>query len=284
MNANQINIALLISIITFSSCHTNKDYFSNEKVNYFPVGKNGKWGYTDANGDLTIDYKFESVTFFSGDRAAVKLNGKYGFINKHGEFIGKPKYDTIGYFTATRANVTKRGKRLTIDRKGKKLKEGIIISTGGNAMPNANPLDYFEVIDNKYLLNKKDFENEQRLDPVAELGIMDFTFDEVLPFSWNSFIVVKSNKYDIFLLNAGGLINLWVEVIEPIRRDWSNVNSSQYARFKKEGKWGLISNSGKILIEPEFYNFKNAHGQYYLVEYQPNYWGYISQAKRLFRE
>lgn len=97
-------------------------------------------------------------------------------------------------------------------------------------------------------------------------------------------IVSKDNKYDIYLLNSGGLKNLWADNIEPIRYDWSNRVSAQYAKLKINGKWGLISSSGKILIDPEFYTIENAHGQYYLVEYKPNHWGYISQTKRIFKE
>ena len=69
-----------------------------------PIGKNGKWGYANEDGDLTIEYNFEKVTFFKGDRAAAKLDGKFGFINKEGRNFQKPKFDSIGYFTNERAN------------------------------------------------------------------------------------------------------------------------------------------------------------------------------------
>ena len=158
---------LLLSIIVITSCKTNKNTISVEDVNLFPIGKNGKWGYANENGEMAIDYKFDNVTFFKGDRAAAKSNGKYGFIDKNGEYFKKPTFDSIGYFTREKANVVRRGKGLTIDRNGKKLKEGIIISTGGNSMVNAKPLDYFELKDDKYVLNNKNFENERRLDPSA---------------------------------------------------------------------------------------------------------------------
>jgi len=167
---------LLFSIVAITGCKTNQSIISSEYINLFPVGKNGKWGYANKNGELTIDYKFEKVTFFKGGRAAAKLNGKFGFINKDGEFFKKPKYDSIGYFNNERANVIERGKRFTIDRNGKKLKEGIIISTEGNPFENAKPLDYFESKSGKFVLNKKDFENEKRLDPTANFEISDFTF------------------------------------------------------------------------------------------------------------
>ncbi|MCB9309409.1 MAG: WG repeat-containing protein [Lewinellaceae bacterium] len=257
---------------------------TNEYVNYFPIGKNGKWGYANEDGDLTIEYNFEKVTFFKGDRAAAKLDGKFGFINKEGEFFKKPKFDSIGYFTNERANVIKRGKQFAIDRSGKKLKEGITISTEGNPFENAKPLDYFELKGGKFVLNNKEFENAKRLDPTANFEISDFTFEEVIPFSRNSFIVKKGNKYDIYLLNYGGLKNLWVDNIEPIQYEWNNGISSNYAKYQKDGKWGLLSNTGKILIEPDYFTIKNATGQYYLVEYKPNHWGYVSQTKKMFKD
>jgi len=85
-------------------------------------------------------------------------------------------------------------------------------------------------------------------------------------------------------LNSGGLKNLWIDNIEPIQYEWNNGMSSQYAKFQIDGKWGLISSTGIILINPEFYSIKNAHGQYYLVEYKPRHWGYISQTKKMFKD
>lgn len=275
--------AVFITIAVLTSCNTTKDVILNKQENLFPIGKNGKWGYVNEIGDLKIGYKFDKVTFFSGERAAAKIDGKYGFINKNGIFFKKPRFDSIGYFTNSKAIVIRKGKRLTIDINGKKLKEGIINSTGSKPFENAKPIDYFESKDGKYVLNNKDFENEKRLKPSADFGIGDFTFEEVIPFSSNSFIVKKDNKYDIYLLNSGGLKNLWVDKIEPIEYEWNNGNSSNYAKYKTGGKWGLLSNTGKILIEPEYYNIKNATGQYFLVEYKPNHWGYVSQTKKMFK-
>jgi hypothetical protein len=275
---------LFLSLVILASCKTNKNTVTNEYVNLFPIGKNGKWGYANEDGNQVIDYKFEKVSFYRGGRAAAKLNGKFGFINMDGAFIEKPKYDSIGYFTAHEASVVKKGKVIAIDRNGKKLKEGFIIATEGNAMENAEPLDYFDLQGGRYVLNKKDFKNEQRLDPKAELDMWDFTFDKVLPFSWNSFIVRKDKSYDIYLLNSGGLKDLQLDNIKPIRYQWNNAISSQYAKFEIDGKWGIISSTGNILIDPEFYSIENASGQYYLVEYKPDRWGYISQAKRMFKD
>ena len=278
-----IYVKLLFAFILIWSCKTNKEACANHNANLFPIGKNGKWGYANENGDLVINYKFEKVTFFKGERAAAKLKGKFGFINKDGEFFSKPKFDSIGYFNDKKANVIKKGKRLTIDKNGKKLNEGIVISTERNTMGNAKLSDYFELIEGKYKLNTKNFENEKRLDPAANFEIVDFTFEKVLPFSWNSFIVKKDNKYDIYLLNSGGLKNLSLDSIEPIRYEWNNSISSQYAKFEDKGKWGIISSNGIVLIDAAFYAIANAQGQYYLVEYKPNHWGYLSQSKKMFK-
>ncbi len=275
---------LFISIVAIASCKTSKNTFSNEYIKLYPIGKNDKWGYVNEQGDLLIDYKFDKVTFYHGDRAAAKYRGKFGFINRNGEFIGKPEFDSIGYFTNQIANVTKGGKKLSIDRNGKKLDEGIIIANEGPGKLNSNPLDYFQVIDKQYVLNEKEFANEQRLDPISNFEISDFTFSEVIPFSSKSMIVRKGNKYGIYVLNSIGLKEIWVDEIVPLQIEKYRNYEANYAKFRKGNKWGIVSNSGHIEIEPEFYSIEQFTGRIYLVEYKPHHWGCISLSKRYYKD
>ncbi len=196
---------LWILAVIFVGCKTNNKTFLNENLNLYPIGQNDKWGFVNEQGDLVIAYKFDQVSLFVEDRAAAKYKGKFGFINSNGEFIGKSRYDSIGYFNAKEAIVKKRGKYLTIDRDGKKLDKGIIRFNEGLSKLNSNPLDHFQLVDNQYVLNEKDFANEKRLDPNSNFKISDFTFKEVIPLSSKSFIVKKDNKYGIYVLNFIGL-------------------------------------------------------------------------------
>ncbi len=278
-------LILLLSTLTLLAigCRSHSQLTrSTDHETLYPVSMHGLWGYADEEGTVVIDYKYEQASFFVGGRAAAKSNGKYGFINRNGHFITKPIYDSIGYYTLTQANVIRRGKSLTIDNNGKKQESGILVSVGGNSRPAAHPTEYFELIDDKYVLDAPLVANEQRLDPLADYQVDDFTFDDVRQFSWKSMIVVSNNSSDLYLLNNGGLKGLNFDHIEPIRYHWNNQASTQYAKFYTDGRWGVMSSSGDILIEARYENIDSAYGQYYLVEYQPDCWGYVSQSKQYF--
>jgi hypothetical protein len=282
-------IFITIILALCMGCKTQQNVYPIKQVKLYPISENDLWGYADEDGELEIQYQFEEVTFFSGDRASVKLGGKYGFINKEGEFLIKPKYDSIGYFDHTEAIVTENGKNSTINRKGKNLNKGIMISKCGYGIEYAsNPKDIFDKIGNKYILNKRHFQNQRRLDPTAKFEISDFTFDEVIPFSSKSVIVIKDDKFDIYVhYNSVGLKGIWADEMVPNfndKRESYKLIQAKNANFRVGEKWGLISNLGHIELEPEFYGIKNAPGMFYIVEYMPKHWGCMTLRKRYFKQ
>lgn len=283
MKHNQLFIIIAIMLI---GCKTQKGLNPIGKVELYPIGKNGLWGYANEYGEVEIPYQFDSVSFFHVDRASVKKDGKFRFINRFGEYQIKQKYDSIGYFDYYKANVVKNGKKLTIDRNGKKLDEGIIIGRCGTGIEYAsNPNDIFQKINNKYILNKKEFENQKRLDPTANYKLSNFTFDDVMPFSSKSVIVKKDGKFGIYVhFNSVGLREVWADEIIP---NFSNKNGpgkliqARNAKYKINDKWGVISSLGHIQIEPEFMDIKY-YSNKIMVEYKPNHWGCITWKKKYF--
>ena len=282
-------ILIIILLTLLIGCKTQRNVYPFKQVNLYPISENGLWGYANEEGQLIIPFQFEKVTFFTGDRASVKQDGKYGFINGKGEYIIKPKYDSIGYFNLNEAIVTKKGKILTIDRYGKKLNEGIVIGYCGTGIEFASePNDIFDKVGHKWILNTKGFENQRRFDPTAEYEISDFTFDDVIPFSSKSVIVIKNNKFDIFVhYNSIGLKGIWADEIVPNfenKQEGNSLIQAQYAKFRIGGKWGLISNLGHVELEPEFYEIEQAPGRFYFVEYKPKHWGTMTLTKRYFKQ
>ena len=52
-----------------------------------------KYGYIDINGNVIIDYKYDSASSFSDDGyAVVEINGKCGIIDKNGKWLYKPQF------------------------------------------------------------------------------------------------------------------------------------------------------------------------------------------------
>ncbi len=283
---------LFTSIIGYSffSCSNPKRISQpNELLKIYPIGKNGLWGYADKNGEVVIDYQFEAVNFFCAGLAGAKKEGKYGFINRLGAYEIKPQFDSVDIFTPNTARVYKNNKSYRIDRKGKKTKQDYFGSGSCGAPSNfSDPMDYFKKTGNQYELLESELKHLQRLDPAANLTNSDFTFDELIPFSSRSIIVRKGEKYGIYVhYNRVGLKELWVDEITPFYMSSLRGNFSYEARTAKVrigDKWGLVSSMGHLVLEPEFYTIKRSSGIFYLVEYQPNYWGHMTLSNRYFKK
>jgi len=284
-------LLLVVIGVTLLACSTtNRISEPGATVKIYPIGLNGLWGYADEQGEIIINYQYDSAQFFTSGLAAVEIKGKYGFINRLGEFEVKPKYDSIingyGYDAAL---VSNNGKSYWINRQGKKLKnhKGINLICGTGEMEAADPAVHFDIKKGKYYLKESEFIQQQRLNPHANFSMVDFTFDEVLEFSPESLIVRKGNKFNIYIPFDGvGLKEEWFDEIIPhyslSSRTHIKQSAATTARVRKGNKWGVISYRGELFIEPEFITMKPSVGIFYLVEYQPGHWGHITFKNRYF--
>ncbi len=277
---NKIYFLTLLLLSFLLNCKTNKTmvFKYNEKIELFPIGKNGMWGYADDNGDIKIPYQFQKVSFFDSGRASVKSNGKFGFINTQGKFVTKPKYDSIGYFNDEKAIVVKNGKKSTIYRNGKKSKEGIVIQSCGYGSPVAysfNSDDYFDKINGKYVLNSKEQTTIKRLNPRDSFSIDDYTYDNVTLLTYERFIVEKNKKFGIYIYPIG-VKGVWADEIIP-SKDLSNI------KYRNGDKWGIISYDGFIFIKATYFSINYNFGSLYLAEYKPNCFGYLTYEKLYFK-
>ena len=56
--------------------------------------KDGKWGYTDREGNLKVDYPYDQVTELNEyGFAGIKLRNKWGVINQEGQVVQEPIYE-----------------------------------------------------------------------------------------------------------------------------------------------------------------------------------------------
>ena len=85
-----------------------------------------KWGYIDKSGKIIIEPQFELAGNFSEGLAFVMIEGKYGYIDKAGKIVIKPKLDMAEDFRDGKALVQVAGKHAYIDKKGKYLNFGDI--------------------------------------------------------------------------------------------------------------------------------------------------------------
>ena len=82
------------------------------------VMKDGKWGYIDTGGHLTIPAQFDSAGPFVDGLARVQLGKQYGFIDKTGHYAVNPELDLAGDFHEGLAAVQSEGKWGFVDHAG----------------------------------------------------------------------------------------------------------------------------------------------------------------------
>ena len=117
---------LFLFILIFVSVNL----FSQELI---PVSNTDyKWGYTDLDNNLIIDYKYDYASEFKSSVAKVKLNNKYALINNTGKVISD-NYDAIFDFNLGIAVVKNSVNYGCVDTTGKVVIEPNFTSTQINA-------------------------------------------------------------------------------------------------------------------------------------------------------
>lgn len=70
----------------------SKEVYPNAKL--IAKEKDGKWGYTDREGNLKVDYQYDQVTELNEyGFAGIKLGNKWGVINQEGQVVQEPIYE-----------------------------------------------------------------------------------------------------------------------------------------------------------------------------------------------
>jgi hypothetical protein len=205
----------------------------------FCLKKNGKYGFLDKNGKVSIGFQYDNAASFNFTPfAQVCKNGKCGFINQQNQVILPLEYEfTSGLQFAKYMPIRKGGKYGLIDRKGKEILPFVY--------------DYIEVVRNLdyFKLNKGGL-----------YGVANQKGEIVVPIIYD-YIDLKPNL-DYLRVNKNekqGIINLKNETLISLVYDRIEVVNAFYAKpkfEKNEGftveindKKGFVSNKN-ILVTP----------------------------------
>lgn len=175
--------------------------------------KSGKFGYIDKTGKIAIPLEYERGNTFSEGLAAVRKNGKWGFIDKTGKMIIRFEYDEVGAFSEELACVSK-------DKK-----YGFIDKTGYAVVPFIYDIfPHYDLHGDIFFLPRF----SEGLALVA-LGPGDFGPED--------------DKYG-YIDRKGTII--------PLEYENGRAFSHGLAAVRKNGKWGFIDNTGKIIVLFEY--------------------------------
>ena len=202
--------------------------------------KDGKEGFINSAGKVIIPTKFDEVTEFINDLAAVKFNGKWGFIDRQGNFAVEPKYEGITPFSEGFAAVNLNHKWGFIDSEG-------------NLKIKPKWLDKERFYDSPgFVKNGYKFKN----------GIATVYED----------VRATGESYDFTLFKCGYIDKAGEYLIEPVWRSacgdfqeglaMTGIDTESPDYKGKSGWIGYIDLKGSWAIPPQFYaggDFKNGY-------------------------
>ncbi len=230
---------------------TEVDYSNLTRVHSIQ-GKNGKYGLIDASVYLRAPLIYDEIDFLIADLFKVYLNRKIGFLDTTGKVVIPTKYEAsskegfkYGYTTVSFNN-----------------KYGAIDKTGKVILPFKYSLLF--VLDSNLIISI----NNQNMND-WKYGLINKAGKELLPKIYNTITedkgyikAILKNK-EIYKI---GLINREGKLITPVKYDVIEDFSEGMAAVQVNKEWGFIDETGKEIINPQYYKvskFKNGYADVY---------------------
>jgi uncharacterized protein YqkB len=214
----------------------NKNVFLCDENGFFWILVDDNKKYYYHKSGLKLDTK----TDFKNGVAIVSLNKKYGLIDKNVHFVLPYKYDNIENFYNGFAIVSLNGKCGQINSKGVEKV----------------PCKYDKV----FLLEKGRTlalrDNKQGYVDTLGIEIVPVKYDEIYGFNDNIIIVKLNGKFGLVDLQSGTeLISPKYDLLTKLKGDYAKSNNGGTPNADNiviDGKWGLVSSSGKEIIPPKY--------------------------------
>jgi len=248
------------------------DFIKAKTNNYYPVLRNGYWGFIDRTGEEVIHCVYDEVNNFNGNNVVVKFHGDYGVVDKYGDWKVLPQKVRLelvneDLYLAKSAKLTTlksidEGTIYFTENKVE-IKDGYLIEhlTDGNLWK----INFSGRIVNE---NKSNGAKSSHLDKYQEIrspseGLYGVRINNLYGFIDNENRLLISNRYEdvgpfkqglaaIKLRNKWGFIDKSENLIVQPNYDLKSVFKDNLAIVKYKGQYGLINNEGKTLIQPQY--------------------------------
>ena len=205
--------------------------YGQESSNWTITNIGGKYGFTDGNGKLKIEAKFDDAKKFTQGIAPAKLNGNWGYINEMGNAVIDFQFEDAQAFTNKLAAVKKFEQWGFIDKNGKIIINYQFDNTGSftDSITWAQQINSFGFIDRQGRVvipmiysNAKSFSNG--LAPVSKNGKwgfidkkantkIDFKYDDAMPFDEDLAPVQMNSKWGFIDLTGNLIITYQYDLI-----------------------------------------------------------------------
>ena len=304
-----ITIAVIIMIIITINKILSKEAekINIEKITYFSAYTNGKWGVINNKGETIINTEYnEMITIPNPEKAVFVCI--YDVNEETGEYKTKilnekqenlfTEYDTVEtienfdskqniWYEKNTLRVSKNGKYGLIDLEGKKLlgceydsitalksveenllvrkdnKVGIVNNVGQIIVP----VEYKDV-----RILKEGYKNEYIIvDENDNQGIISTSSTIIVAPTYKEIKYINSNEiYAAKIEDKWNLVNKKGEIINNSFDDYTYVKGD-YVIVQKDGKYGIITTSGEVKIEPMYEELNYAFSVYYIAKLNSKY-------------
>lgn len=229
-----------------------------------------KWGYIDANGQIMLYPSFDHARPFCSDRARVFLGkvdsmgypdeGHFGYIDREGKIVIPVSFDQAGDFSKFGFAVVK-----------KDGKCWIINTDGKTVLKDTYTYIAYSEANNLYLAYNEDMSKTERSERmkyfiIDSKGNITALICESATMEEGCITdCAYSHDYACALFDLSGR-----QITGYIYEDLKNF-SEGVGRYKREGKYGLITTKGEELTSPIYDNVGFVHNGKVVVQYDGKY-------------
>lgn len=225
-----------------------------------------KWGLVTNKGETIIPPTYEIARPFSKGFSAILLDGKWGFMDTFGHLFVKPQYDMVGDYHEKRAVygnkigfINKIMNYGYLDQQGKEIVEPIYISALNFSENLASVCkDSFGPPSCGYIDENGTFVINSAYSTAEEFknGYARVSTYTKFPIQYFPKYIDKAGKVVLEMDPDKGI--QWnpnptiKKIIVDLAFRMSAVSSEGIISFMKNGKYGLINQSGRIIVEPQY--------------------------------
>lgn len=204
--------------------------FSDELVAF----KNGKAGVISDSGKVVVDFLYEDIIpeYFLEHVYLIMQNKKWGLLDASGQVITEPIYEELKVFEDYGAHVLFRQNN----------KWGLLTDSGYVVQP--AKFDEIEVIGDARYAYRIGSKWGFIFDDAKQISTP--LYDEIFFADYNFYTVKKGSYYGV--CNERGEVIVKPQFLKPI--DLYDLESLGYSNFEKDGKYGMVDFSGKIICKP----------------------------------
>ena len=222
------------------------------KTPLFPIKKEGKYGFVDSTGKISITTVYDDAEDFQEGYALVERNNLYGYINKAGRVKIDFTYQDASSFSQQVAIVKKSKEVYLIDHTEKKI---------------SNAYDEIaDFADNVAVVKKYNL-----------YGVINHNGEEIIKPSFPYLGDFAEGLASFMQNNTYGFINKQgFTVITPVF-SWVSSFKNNQCRVKMNNHLGVINKTGNFIIEPLYDFIDDPYKGIYLVV-KNNLYGFIDSS------